>query len=407
MTTSKHRLIGIAAAGALTAFPLNAIAQSNLFSGKTITYIVSSAPGGGYDYYGRLVAEYMGRYLPGSTFVVKNMPGAGNIIGANAIYASKADGTTIGTFNTGLIYNQLVGLKGIRFDLNKMSWIGKAGSEPRVFVISAHSPIMTFQDLQNSKEVNFASAGVGSAAYVETKVLMDALHLPIKLMTGYSGNEDNMAMRRGEITGKISSRSSNEDFVKNGYGRFIAQIGGKEKDVPQLSTFAKDAEVKALIALIQSQSDISRLTAGPPAIPAPQLNALRAAYKSALEDKELQAKAEKGDRPVDPAFGDDVAKMVKQALDQTPKTLAMLKDALKAKPEPVNVSGPLLDVQDKGRKIVVNGVDGKRMTLEPSGTRTKISVAGKEAKRDDLKTGQNCEITYAAGSDEPSAITCK
>ena len=36
--------------------------------------------------------------------------------------------------------------------------------------------------------------------------------------------------RRGETAGGMGSRSSFEQFVKNGFGRFIAQIGGKEKD---------------------------------------------------------------------------------------------------------------------------------------------------------------------------------
>ncbi len=81
--------------------------RRDFYKGKTVTYIVATAPGGGYDLYGRLTAEYMQKYLPGSTFVVKNFPGAGHLIGANTLYASKADGLTIGTFNTGLIYNQL------------------------------------------------------------------------------------------------------------------------------------------------------------------------------------------------------------------------------------------------------------------------------------------------------------
>ena len=101
-------------AGALTAFALSAQpapAQTgaDFFKGKTVTYIVATAPGGGYDLYGRLVAEYMQRHLPGSTFIVRNVPGAGHLIGTNAIYAAKPDGLTIGTFNTGLIYNQLIG----------------------------------------------------------------------------------------------------------------------------------------------------------------------------------------------------------------------------------------------------------------------------------------------------------
>ena len=202
--------------------PSAALAQSeaDFFKGKTVNYIIATAPGGGYDYYGRLVAEYMQKHLPGSTFVVRNMPGAGHIIGANYLYASKPDGLTIGTFNTGLIYNQLVGLDSLKADLTKMSWIGKASTDPRAVMVSATSPIKTFADLQASKQIIFSTSGVGSGGYAETKVLSEMLNLPIKLVTGYNGNDDQLAMRRGEVTGNINTRSSWEPFVKNGYGRF-------------------------------------------------------------------------------------------------------------------------------------------------------------------------------------------
>ncbi len=93
----------------LAASPSHAQTGADFYKDKTVTYIVATAPGGGYDLYGRLIAEYMQKYLPGSTFVVKNVPGAGHIVGANTLYASKPDGLTIGTFNTGLIFTQLVG----------------------------------------------------------------------------------------------------------------------------------------------------------------------------------------------------------------------------------------------------------------------------------------------------------
>src|SRR3954465_1302822 len=159
--------------------------EADFFKGKTVNYIIATAPGGGYDYYGRLVAEYMQKHLPGSTFVVRNVPGAGHIVGANTIYASKADGLTIGTFNTGLIYNQLVGLDGLKADLTKMSWLGKASTDPRAVVISVNSPIKTFADLQASKEIIFSTSGVGSGGYAETKVLSEMLNLPITLATAY------------------------------------------------------------------------------------------------------------------------------------------------------------------------------------------------------------------------------
>src|SRR4051795_13361796 len=140
MSNMSYRWLALAAGAALlTAHPSAAQEGGEFYKGKTVNYIVATAPGGGYDSYGRLVAEYMQRNLPGSTFVVKNMPGAGHIIGANAIYASKADGLTIGTFNTGLIYNQIVQREGVHFDLTKMSWVGKAATDPRVITIGVQS----------------------------------------------------------------------------------------------------------------------------------------------------------------------------------------------------------------------------------------------------------------------------
>src|SRR6201991_401483 len=174
--------IGFAAAAVMAGSTAQAQQGADFYKGKTVTYIVSTAPGGGYDLYGRLIAEYMQKYLPGSTFVVKNVPGAGHLVGTNTIYAAKPDGLTIGTFNTGLIYNQLIGLDGVKFDLTKMSWIGKASSEARVIVIAAQSPIKTFQELREQKQpVNFATAGIGSAAYVETLMLTNLLKLPVKI----------------------------------------------------------------------------------------------------------------------------------------------------------------------------------------------------------------------------------
>jgi len=326
-----------AIAGALVAFaiaasPARAQTGADFFKGQTVTYIVATAPGGGYDLYGRMVAEFMQKYLPGSTFVVKNVPGAGHLVGTNTIYAAKPDGLTIGTFNTGLIYNQLVGLDGVKFDLTKMSWIGKASSEPRVIVIAAQSPIKTFAQLREQKEpVNFATAGIGSAAYVETLMLTNLLKLPIKILTGYSGNDDQLAMRRGEIVGTVSSRSTVEQFMQNGYSRFIAQIGGNQKDFPQLHDLVTEKDALALIKLIHTQGDIQRWTAGPPGIPQDRLDALRTAFRKAMEDPELQERAIKAGRPLDPAYGDDVLIMIKEALNQSPETISMLKQALEKK----------------------------------------------------------------------------
>lgn len=61
------------------------------------------------------------------------------------------------------------------------------------------------------------------------------------------------------------------------------------------------------------------------------MEALRDAYKKALEDPELNAKAEKLALPVDPAYGNDVLKLVTDALNQPPEVIAVVKSALAAK----------------------------------------------------------------------------
>jgi tripartite-type tricarboxylate transporter receptor subunit TctC len=399
-------LAGIMGAAAIAAGPACAQNGADFYKGKTVTYIAATSPGGGYDLYGRLVAEFMQKHLPGSTFVVKNVPGAGHLVGANTIYASKPDGLTIGIFNTGLIYNQVLGAAGVKFDLGKMSWVGKAASDPRVITIGAQSPIKSLKDLQTSKEtVNFAVGGVGSATYIESMMLTNVLKLPVKVLTGYSGGDDQMAVRRGEITGSVASRSSWEQFVKNGYGKFIAQIGGSQTDVPQLATMVDDPTAKAVTALIQSQGDIGRLTAGPPGIPQDRLDALRAAYKAAMEDKELLAKAEKLQIPIDPLYGDDVLNRVKLALNQTPQTVALLKEAMEKQEEPTAANKGTIAEWDGRAKLVLKLDDGKMFPAEVSGSRTEVTIGGQKSNRNNIKVGMACTVEGPSGG-EAKAVKC-
>jgi tripartite-type tricarboxylate transporter receptor subunit TctC len=380
---------------------------ADFFKGKTVTYIIATAPGGGYDLYGRLVAEYMQKHLPGSTFVVKNVPGAGHLIGANTIAAAKPDGLTFGIFNTGLIYNQLIKQQGVRFDLTKMSWIGKAASDSRIMIMAEQSPIKSLAELRASKrKIKFAVSGIGSSSYIETTMLTNVLQLPVEVLTGYSGNEDRLAMRRGEIEGVIGSVSSYEPFVKDGYARIIAHVGGK--GTPQLDQLVTDPKAKPLIALIKSQGDVARLTAGPPDIPADRLEALRAAYRKALADPEMKEKAEKAKIPLDPATGDQVGALIKEALDQPPETIALLKDVLERKEDSAEIKGKITEVTGEGREIVLKLADGKAFKAQISGSRTEVSIAGQKAKRTDLKVDMACAISSTGGDGaEAKSVSCQ
>src|SRR5215211_2871253 len=101
MTTSIRILLGLAISAFVLAPPLEAKAQdavADFYKGKTVTIVIGSTPGGGYDTYARLIARHIGKYIPGHPAVVpSNMPGAGSNVAAAAVYNTlPKDGTVIG-----------------------------------------------------------------------------------------------------------------------------------------------------------------------------------------------------------------------------------------------------------------------------------------------------------------------
>lgn len=306
----------------------------NFYKGKTITYIVSTKPGGGYDTYARLICKHMQKYIPGATIIVKNVPGAGNIIGANEIFLAKPDGLTLGTFNTGLIYTQILGQEGIRFDLAKYSWIGKASSEHRVLLVSIKSPYKNVKDLIESKEpIKMSTAGVGTLNHNETLIMAEALRANLKAIPGYSGREDEMAILRGEVTGTIGSYTGLISFIKAKECRVLLQIAYKKHkdlpDVPLVTELKLSESGKKLLGLIAGTAELGRLTAAPPNLSAGRLVVLTDAYNKALSGPELMKDTEKVGLEIDPGFGEDVAKMVKEAIHQPEENMALLKKIIK------------------------------------------------------------------------------
>jgi tripartite-type tricarboxylate transporter receptor subunit TctC len=298
---------------------------AGFYRGKTVTYIVATAPGGGHDFYGRLVARHMERFLPGSTFVVKNVPGAGHLIGANTIYASKPDGLTIGTFSTGLSVSQIVGKEGVRYDLTKMSWIGKGATDTRVLLLTDKSGFRSFEDVKNSKrEIKLATGGVGAGDYNETLIVSRAFNLPLRPMLGYGGGERAMAMLRGELDGTIGGYSSVEEIGAATQGKVVLAFGSDIPGAANARDFATNETQRKVVALLEGQGTIYRLCAGPPAIPADRLAALRKAFLDAYNSPEL--KKEAGKRPVAPLGGEQVAAMIQDVIDQPPEIVAMLKE---------------------------------------------------------------------------------
>ena len=329
-------LLTIITAALLLPLPVTAAVSPDIgfYRGKVITYIVSVKPGGGYDIYARLIGKYMQKYIPGSTVVVKNVPGAGNIIGANETYLAKPNGLTIGSFNTGMIYSQIVGADGVRFDLARYSWIGKASSEIRVFIVGINTPYKSIKEVLTSKtQIKMACSGVGAASYNDTLIVAAATGANLKVIPGYGGRESEMAMMRGEIGGQIGSYVGLASFIKAKECRILLQVAAKKHpdltDVPLASELNISETGKRLLAIIANMAELGRFTAGPPNIPEARLQVLRDAYKKALTDSELLTEAAKADIAINADYGDNVASLVKTAVNQPTENVKILKKLVK------------------------------------------------------------------------------
>src|SRR5262245_47835085 len=88
-----------AAVLAVLAIALPGSAMAQFYKGKTITMIVNYPAGGPTDIEGRIVAQHLPAHVPGNpTVVVRNVGGAGGLIGSNQLGEASPNGETIGFF---------------------------------------------------------------------------------------------------------------------------------------------------------------------------------------------------------------------------------------------------------------------------------------------------------------------
>lgn len=96
---------------------------SRYFSGKTITVTVGFSPGGGYDTFARVMAEFMPSFIPGNPKIaVTNVPGAASLTAWQTVMRkSPGTGLDIAVFSSGLITQAVLGTKMEAFDLDTRS----------------------------------------------------------------------------------------------------------------------------------------------------------------------------------------------------------------------------------------------------------------------------------------------
>src|SRR6266508_448172 len=162
----------------------------NFYNGKTIRFIVGYAPGGGYDTYTRAIARHIGKRIPGNpSAVVENMEGAGSLLAANYMFnKAEPDGLTVGNFNSGMVTQQALGSRGVRFDARKFGWIGAPVKGFPACMIMGFTGLRTLDEvIKESAKLKFAGTRAGASG-VDLPHLMNALMgTRFKVIAGYKG----------------------------------------------------------------------------------------------------------------------------------------------------------------------------------------------------------------------------
>jgi tripartite-type tricarboxylate transporter receptor subunit TctC len=320
----------LAAGIVLSATPALAQTPSEFYRGKTVTMIVSSASGGGYDALSRVLANHLGRHIPGNPqVIVRNMAGAGGIVATNHLYNVAAkDGTVVGGVQNNTPFEPLLGTKAATYDPLKFNWLGTPAYEVAMATVWHTTPVNTWQDTR-TREITMGSSGVNSTPSFYGRLLIDTLGMKMKIIVGYeSQTHAFLAMERGEIDGYPSVfynslMSTRPNWLRDKQIKLLVQMGlQKEPAIPEVP-FALDLVSKeddklmmvAAFAPLQS----GRPFLMPPGVPIDRVAAMQAAFLETFKDAEFVADANKRGLGINsPRSGEELAALLTRVYTMTP-----------------------------------------------------------------------------------------
>lgn len=290
----RLRPLGVAVAASLCAFAGGAAAEE-FYKGKTVSVLISSDAGGGYDLYARILARHIDRHIPGKpTMLAQNMPGAGGMRLLNHAYnMARQDGTTFFTLHQNLPMFQRMGARGVKYDARNIRSIGRLSAGNELLLASATSGFRSYKDLYQ-REIVVGSTGASSNSTVYPYLATNMLGLRFKVVIGYkSGTEVQLAMERGELQGMGSLAlgsmyATAPQFLKPGAIVPLVQFGMKRErewpDAPTVVELAKSPEDKAALEVVAVGPEIGRSYWVGPKVPAERLADLRKAFSETIKD---------------------------------------------------------------------------------------------------------------------------
>lgn len=331
----KRSVTGIAAF-ALAIMPIAGTASADgvkdFYKGRSITMLIGSGAGGGYDTYSRVLGRHMGRHIPGNPHIVpQNMPGGASIKAANYMYnVAPKNGTVFAAVFNSLPLAPIVGKKGPKFDITKFAWVGSIGKLQNICATWHTSKARTFSDTKARQTVVAATGATGNAA-IYPALLNQSLGTKFKVVLGYKASGARLAVTRGEADGICGMAyqtllASNPAWFSGKKLNILAQIGLKPhpalKGVPMVMDMIKSRSERDLLTFLMIPQEMGRPYAAAPGLPHARIAALRAAFAATMTDPKFLKDAKRTRLVVDPIGHQEMSALVTRLAAMPKPTIA-------------------------------------------------------------------------------------
>jgi len=224
-------------------------AQDN--STKPIKIIVPFPPGGSNDIVGRAVAQQLTARTK-RNIIIENRPGAGGVLGAEAVSRAEPDGLTWLLISS--TFTMSPAIMKLPFDpVRSFVPIAMLGLGPSVIAVPQSLPFQTIKDLvdyskKNPGKINFGTAGVASFQHFALELLMQRSGAAFTTVHYKGGSPALVDLAAGHIQVSLGSLIQMQSFLKAGKIKLLAVAGPKRVDlIPQVPTLKEsgiDMEAK-------------------------------------------------------------------------------------------------------------------------------------------------------------------
>ena len=344
------RLLGLFATLVWIAFhPGELFSQTPYFQNKTITILRGGEPGGSGDMQARALIPSLKKYVPGNpTIVIENMPGAAGMKAVNHAYTTaKPDGLTITAVGSGLASGAILGLPGVKYDIDKLIYLGSTEhGDPYVFLSRKDAGFDTLEKLRAASGVRLGAQTVGHAVYISGRIFAYLIGLKEpRIVVGFGGPEMDIALMRGEIDVRANSADTvvrrNAEALNKGQfnvhatltipkGKFHPRFA----NVPDVESMAKNERERQLVNMFREFMYPRWPYVLPPGTPPEIVRTLREAMNKSFKDPAFTQEFKKlmGSEP-SPLTGDEVETSIRE-LPRDPEAISLYKKMAEHGPLP-------------------------------------------------------------------------